>query len=285
MNSWNVPRISELLFSAGRIALRYFDAPPTEQKADNSIVTAADREIEAFLVDALTAGDPEVVVIGEETSHALAGGDIGAALTGTAWIVDPIDGTAQYARQLPYWGVSLALMQGGAVTNGALFLPLAGDLILTDGAGGVLHGRIPGDPEQWHNRELRRLSPAPESYRADGLVSVPQESYRPARFDGANPVEARGSAVYSAAGMALGRYLGYVSAVKLWDLAGAIPVLRALGLRIEFADGRPLDTTVTERDWVLDAEDPACWRCRGTLFVGGSSETIRVLRESYRGKR
>ena len=102
-----LPVISALALGAGDIALRHFAAPiPTTSKTSRiDIVTAADTEIEAYLVRELMRLFPDHHIVGEE------GGGQGAAAAGAAyhWFVDPIDGTVNFASKLPHFCTSIAL--------------------------------------------------------------------------------------------------------------------------------------------------------------------------------
>jgi myo-inositol-1(or 4)-monophosphatase len=102
-----LPKISALALGAGDIALRHFAAPiPTTSKTSRiDIVTAADTEVEAYLVAELGRLFPEHHIVGEE------GGGQGAPAAGAAyhWFVDPIDGTVNFASKLPHFCTSIAL--------------------------------------------------------------------------------------------------------------------------------------------------------------------------------
>ncbi|MEY4488761.1 MAG: hypothetical protein RIQ79_1269, partial [Verrucomicrobiota bacterium] len=102
-----LPVITALAHGAGEIALRHFAAPiPTTSKTSRiDIVTAADTEVEAYIVAELRRLFPEHHIVGEE------GGGQGAAAAGAAyhWFVDPIDGTVNFASKLPHFCTSIAL--------------------------------------------------------------------------------------------------------------------------------------------------------------------------------
>lgn len=102
-----LPRITKLALGAGEIAMRHFAAPiPTTSKTSRiDIVTAADTEVEAYLVGELGRMFPDHHIVGEE------GGGQGAAAGGAAyhWFVDPIDGTVNFASKLPHFCTSIAL--------------------------------------------------------------------------------------------------------------------------------------------------------------------------------
>jgi myo-inositol-1(or 4)-monophosphatase len=102
-----LPIVTALARGAGDIMLRHFAAPiPTTSKTSRiDIVTAADTEVEGYLVGELSRYFPAHHIVGEE------GGGQGAALAGAAfqWFVDPIDGTVNFASKLPHFCTSIAL--------------------------------------------------------------------------------------------------------------------------------------------------------------------------------
>lgn len=102
-----LPVITALAHGAGDIALRHFAAPiPTTSKTSRiDIVTAADTEIEAYLVGELVKLFPDHHIVGEE------GGGQGAPAAAASyhWFVDPIDGTVNFASKLPHFCTSIAL--------------------------------------------------------------------------------------------------------------------------------------------------------------------------------
>lgn len=84
-------------------------------KGHQDFVTEADRAVEAFLRQKIAEAYPDEAFIGEEDG-----------ITGTGsrtWVVDPIDGTANYMRSLPEWGVSIAFVDGDQITHGVIDLP------------------------------------------------------------------------------------------------------------------------------------------------------------------
>jgi len=109
--------IQQLADTADDISLRYFAAGtvPTQTKADGSPVTQADREIEQALRDQLQDSRPGDLVIGEELgSHGNAS---------QRWILDPIDGTANFSAGRPQWSTLLAVETNGEVATGMISAP------------------------------------------------------------------------------------------------------------------------------------------------------------------
>ena len=101
---------------AGDVTLDYFrrDNLRVERKADDSPVTAADREAETVIRERIAAEFPDDTIVGEETGTS-------EGTSGYLWAVDPIDGTKYYARGIPLYSVSLALGRDGELILGIVF--------------------------------------------------------------------------------------------------------------------------------------------------------------------
>ena len=96
-------------------------------------MTRADREAEQTIVERLRAAFPDVGVLGEE--HGAQGPQ------GCRWIVDPIDGTRNFVRGVPYWATLIGLEEAGEVTVGVVHAPATGDLLWARrGAGAFANG-------------------------------------------------------------------------------------------------------------------------------------------------
>lgn len=99
---------------AGKLAHTAFGTSAVSHKGRHDVVTAMDREVERFIRAALTRRFPDDAIIGEED-----GGSAGEHL----WLIDPIDGTANFARGLPRYCVSIGYVEHGVPTLGALYDP------------------------------------------------------------------------------------------------------------------------------------------------------------------
>lgn len=96
-----------------------------ERKAGDEAVTAVDRAAQTAVVDRLRETAPGAAIVGEEV------GTIDAVpADGTAWIVDPIDGTSNYVRENRRWTTSVARIEAGEPTAAANVLPAMGDSYL-----------------------------------------------------------------------------------------------------------------------------------------------------------
>lgn len=135
----------ELADIADAITLARFRAPDlrVDTKADHTPVTDADRATEQALRDALQRLRPEQAIVGEEF-----GGD---AQADWRWILDPIDGTINYANGVPVWATLIALMRGERAVCGVVSAPAlrrrwwaaTGQGAFTDsGSGSEYHRRL-----------------------------------------------------------------------------------------------------------------------------------------------
>ena len=101
MTTWNLPELLPLVLESGRIGLSYFDYPEKEYKEDDSIVTLADKAIEDYLTVHLNQPEKGSYLLGEETIGLQTEEYLAAAFRHSAWVIDPIDGTAHFANNLP----------------------------------------------------------------------------------------------------------------------------------------------------------------------------------------
>ncbi|MEM6475679.1 MAG: inositol monophosphatase [Pseudomonadota bacterium] len=92
-----------------------------EMKGEDDPVTVVDREVEAFLTEALTKLAPGVPVVGEEAAHA--DPSLLDHLSGQCWIIDPIDGTSNFAKGQGHFGVMVALADAGRTVAGWIYNP------------------------------------------------------------------------------------------------------------------------------------------------------------------
>jgi myo-inositol-1(or 4)-monophosphatase len=137
--------IERILPRAGALALDLFRSPglQVELKSAQDPVTRADVEVEGLLSSRLTRAFPEDGFWGEE------GGRSGDFAEGDyVWVVDPIDGTANFARGIPHWCISVALVRGDQVELGCIHDPVNRETFVARRGGGArLNGKRIGASE------------------------------------------------------------------------------------------------------------------------------------------
>ncbi len=118
---------------------RNLQAGEVEDKGGNDPVTIADHESEAILTEGLTRIIPGLPVVGEEASHA--DKSVMDALSGDCWIVDPLDGTRNFAHGKPPFGIIVAMASGGVAHTGWIYDCLTGRLCTAQkGQGAFVNG-------------------------------------------------------------------------------------------------------------------------------------------------
>lgn len=109
----------------GKVALRSYrqgiDVKTKSGKTD--FVTAADQATQERVMEVIAEAFPDELVVGEEEGAAKSVPD-----TGRAWIIDPIDGTNNYVRNIPLWATSIAAVVDGEPVAACNYLPVLDDL-------------------------------------------------------------------------------------------------------------------------------------------------------------
>jgi myo-inositol-1(or 4)-monophosphatase len=271
MEEWSRPAVAALLAECGRIALAHYERPRVSVKDDRSVVTDADREIEGLLAAELDRPSEGSWLIGEETVASKDEGYLQAALAGRAWVVDPIDGTAPYSHHIPTWGISLALARGGRLEEGAILLPATGELFVSE-ADRVYYGR-PG-PD---GVDITGLARGGASLDERGIIAITQEMAKWGTVDLPNQVQALGTAVLPLSYLCLGRYEGYIGRLKLWDFAGALPLLARCGISVKLYGHGWLDGTIGPKMIHTGVGHPHRWRALSQLVAARSRSIVERL--------
>jgi histidinol phosphatase-like enzyme (inositol monophosphatase family) len=219
--------------AAGRLqSERFGHRNQVELKADDTPVTAVDRDSEALIRQALAQALPQAGFLGEESASGM---DAAAPSAGVRWIVDPLDGTKKFVRGLPFFGPCIALERDGDLVLGVMHLPLMAETIWAErGSGAYLNG------EQVHVSVEARLDRAYVAYSSEAeflrrgwsraLVAMMSGSYhQPGFLD-----------LYSYVSLASGRVDAVVNIGEApWDIAAARIILEEAGGRLTDFTGVP----------------------------------------------
>lgn len=116
---------------AEEVILQYFDKDiEVELKADDSPVTIADRNAETAIRDTIRSKFPTHGLLGEEHGTEAGAEDY-------MWIIDPIDGTKNFTRGIPFFGTLIALMHQGELVLGVSNAPALKELLYAEQGGGA----------------------------------------------------------------------------------------------------------------------------------------------------
>lgn len=167
-------------------------------KGDTNLVTEVDRAAEALLVERFNAATPDFDILGEES---------GAHTRGSAWrwVIDPVDGTTNYAHHFPYFATSIGLEEHGESMVGVIYEPILDQLFAaTRGGGATLNGapiRVSAQPsvgksilgtglvyEMWESdrgiAEIVRMIKHAQTIRINGCASLDMANVACGRMDG-----------------------------------------------------------------------------------------------------
>jgi len=222
--------------AAGDFALARFRGEQTiDVKGHRNIVTATDVEAERRAIAALAEEFPDHKVLSEETA---AGTD---ASSGWTWVIDPIDGTKNYATGIPFWCTNVALCLDGEPVVGVTYDAVHGEGFWAVAAGGAFCNEAPV-----------RASGRPDVYSSvigvdlgyDDVMGARQLDLIRAIFPNTQGIRITGSAALGLAYAACGRFDLYTHMnVSPWDVAAGILLVREAGGVATDRDGAPMRIT------------------------------------------
>ncbi|MDO5024979.1 MAG: inositol monophosphatase family protein [Trueperella sp.] len=220
----------EAALNVGPYLLNAFANPgPVSYKQDfHDIVTVHDKEAEHRIREILFAAVPGSVILGEEEGRVIDAAGAPAAPDNTVmWLVDPIDGTSNFASGLPMWCISIAAVQDGDVVAGVVYQPTAELLWRADDAGATLNG----EPIQ-----VATTMPVRESIIVVDFPYDRVDDYAGScagyqkMLSAAKSMRRHGSTALNLAQTAQGLYVGTMGmGTKPWDIGAGIALVRAAG--------------------------------------------------------
>jgi myo-inositol-1(or 4)-monophosphatase len=134
----------ELAVRAGVVLMDHYERiERIDYKSARDVVTEADHLSEEMILDAIRADYPGDAILAEETGeHKAKAGEAPTSGRGRVWIVDPLDGTVNYANGLPIFCVSIGLVVDGVPVVGVVLDPTRDDMFAaTAGGAATLNGR------------------------------------------------------------------------------------------------------------------------------------------------
>lgn len=133
--------------------LSRFNQVSYELKADGSLLTQADTDMQTHTTAWLKSQWPQIAILGEESNPE----EQQAALNQSyCWIIDPIDGTTNFANGVPFFSVSLALMLDGEILVGLVYDPARDELFAARKGLGAELNHKPMQPPTNPTEELKR---------------------------------------------------------------------------------------------------------------------------------
>ncbi|GAC1573488.1 MAG: inositol monophosphatase family protein [Candidatus Elarobacter sp.] len=223
--------ISALARDAGALLCDRLDGPrQIAEKQLRDLVTDADRASEELILGRIRDAFPSASVLGEESGAHEGSGD-------ERFVVDPLDGTTNYAHRYPLFCVSIAYERAGTVEAAAVYAPVLDELYAARRGGGTACNGVPV-----------RVSPV--AAVRDAMVCTgfnPARYARNARYfahlsNNAQAVRRDGSAALDLAFVAAGRFDAFWEwDLKPWDVAAGALLIEEAGGRAGAIDGGALD--------------------------------------------
>ena len=222
---------------AGRILAEKFGRViQVSNKGDIDLVTEADLAAEALIIERINAYYPRHSILAEESGSS----DLsGQAPSEWKWIVDPLDGTTNYAHAYPCFAVSIGLEHEGVMVIGVVYDPIRDEMYSAErGEGATMNGR------------RIRVSSVDELNRALVCTGFPYNVRSSGDFArhftnfilNAQSVRRDGSAAMDLVSVACGRFDGFwEGGLNPWDVAAGTLILEEAGGRVSRYDGNPFE--------------------------------------------
>ena len=193
----------------------------------NDLVTNADRASETLIVERLQAAMPGAAILGEESG--LHAGDAG----GRRWIVDPLDGTTNFAHAYPPFCVAIAYEEAGVLEAACIYAPKLDECFAARRGGGATLNGAP--------LRVSRIDTLPDALVCTGFM--PRDAgHNLAAFslmmEAAQAVRRDGSAALNLAYVGAGRFdCFWEYGLHPWDVAAGALIVREAGGQVSNIDG------------------------------------------------
>lgn len=205
-------QLADCIRQAGALAMSYYGNPLTLMPKKHGFATQADIAVEQFLIRSLGVIVPEASFYAEES------GPYGDHHDGYCWVIDPIDGTTNFARDIPYFCISVALTFNGEPVVGIIYQPVLNELFYAEQSGGA-----------WLNGI--RFSKQPEKLGIKLVVASPWSNRKPIKPG--YTLRYFGAVALDCAYLASGKFDGLAfSRVAWWDIAAGILLLKESGVSV-----------------------------------------------------
>lgn len=221
---------AEAALEAGALIKELYGKPhDIRHKGAIDLVTEADLASEKAIIARLSPRFPEFAILAEESSASF-----GSEPAGPAWVIDPLDGTTNFAHGFPYFGVSIALTLDGIPRLGVIYCPIQDELFCASrGKGAWLNGapmRVSSVADLQHS-----LVATGFPYDVHGTINEVMTSLQ-RMLPRVQDLRRAGAAALDLAYVACGRLDGFWEMhLKPWDTAaGALLVEEAGGTMSNF---------------------------------------------------
>ncbi len=239
----------DLAHQAGRIQMeRYERLEQIQAKGPRDVVTEVDHLCEDLVMRAVQERCPNDHFYAEEIGEVAAAGQV---KSGRVWIVDPLDGTVNYANGIPFFCISIALAAEGRPVVGVVYDPTRDETFAGAIDGPSLRN---GEPIRVGDKELLDDLVVTLAVGGRGTVRKRREALKSIRAH-----RSMGSSALTLAYVACGRFDIYAQGTGLsaWDVAAAGLIAERAGATVSSLDGKPwFDLTYPAKKWSCLAASP-----------------------------
>ncbi len=233
---------------AGALLMTHFHHVKIEYKGEADLVTIADRQSEALILDRIRKQFPSHDVMGEEGTRIATGSDY-------TWYVDPLDGTTNFAHGFPVFCVSLAVEYQGRRAAGVIYDPTRDEMFTAEAGGGARLNDKPirvSATSRLADCLLGTGFPSQKRHKNPNIYFYHHLSLR------THGVRRAGSAALDLCNVASGRFDGFWEFnLNPWDTAAGVLIAEEAGARVtDFSGGqfqRDSRETVASNGLVHDA--------------------------------
>jgi len=212
---------------------RFASSLNIEMKGDKNLVTEVDKESERLIVEHLLSRFPDHDIVAEESEYPQKGSSF-------RWVIDPVDGTTNYAHGYPWFCASIGLVREGELVTGVIYNPVYDELFTaTKGGGAFLNGT---------RLSVSRSTPLKNSLLGTGFpydcATDPANNFASfiAFQKSARGIRRAGAAALDLAYVAAGRLDGFWELkLKAWDVAAGVLLVREAGGTVTTFDGSAYD--------------------------------------------
>ena len=225
LSSANINVLNKACRKAGKTLIRDFGEIEKLQvslKGPGDFVTAADKKVEKILIEELSKARPTYSILSEEIGEIKNDEEF-------KWIIDPIDGTANFLHGIPHFGISIGLEQNKKIICGIIFDPIKNEMFVAEKGNG-----------SWLNNQRMRVSARTKLENCIIFTGGPKrgsknkdlaiEEYKKISSTIFTPVRKLGSAALDMAYVAAGRCDGFWQRnLNYWDIAAGIIIVKEAG--------------------------------------------------------
>lgn len=227
--------IKQVALDAGTVLVQRLGSARVSNKGDIDLVTEADIAAEELIIDRIRSYYPRHGILAEESGEAVTVGDTASEWR---WVIDPLDGTTNYAHGYPCFCTSIGVEHNGKLEFGVIYDPMRKELFAAErGQGATLNDR------------RIRVSDVEELSKAMLVTGFPYNVRERPDFArefvtftmNAQAVRRDGSAAIDLAYVACGRFDGFwEDGLNPWDMAAGILLIQEAGGRVTNFNDEPL---------------------------------------------